>query len=374
MVVSDCCPRAVSKNLESYGKRKVLLRGGDQETCDGGSGIQEDDMVTEFSMGLIEAKTWSSMIDEKIAKVVPRTPVRSPPGEPEMINAWELMEGLEDEVSPFRSPNHVKSFSFDVIPSPAHDPCDLPKSRFRDDGSISPEPVRSGGVVMDFDPEIIASSRKSLQESSPDHPFHRHSTNSQENASTDGETQTSTTETVETEEKPEFSSKQKVVLYFTSLRGVRKTYEDCCHVRLILKGIGVRVDERDVSMHSGFKDELSDLLRDGIYRGGLPRVFVGREYIGGAEDVTRMHEEGVLEKALEGCQRMDEKGGGVGETCEACGDIRFVPCETCSGSCKVYYYEEGEEEEGEEGEGLSGFKRCLDCNENGLIRCPNCCY
>ena len=62
--------------------------------------------------------------------------------------------------------------------------------------------------------------------------------------------------------------------------------------------------------------------------------------------------------------------------CEACGDIRFVPCETCCGSCKIYY--EGDEDENEEeyvdGEvGECGFQRCPDCNENGLIRCPMCC-
>ncbi|KAK7268570.1 hypothetical protein RIF29_21271 [Crotalaria pallida] len=54
-------------------------------------------------------------------------------------------------------------------------------------------------------------------------------------------------------------AKDKVVLYFTSLRGVRKTYKDCCDVMLILEGLGVKVDKRDVSIDSGFKKELKEL-------------------------------------------------------------------------------------------------------------------
>jgi len=176
----------------------------------------------------------------------------------------------------------------------------------------------------------------------------------------------------------ESSGKHKVVVYFTSLRGIRKTYEDCCDVRMILRSMGARVDERDVSMDSGFKQELKELLGEGFNGGRLPRVFVGETYIGGAEEIRRLHEDGELEKVLEGCEKMEEGGGGVGGEsgvsgggggcCEGCGEVRFVPCERCSGSCKIYY-EEGEEEEEEEG----GFQRCPDCNENGLIRCPICC-
>jgi len=28
------------------------------------------------------------------------------------------------------------------------------------------------------------------------------------------------------------------------------------------------------------------------------------------------------------------------ETCAACGDVRFVPCETCYGSCKIFVEED----------------------------------
>lgn len=335
---------------------KIIVNNGDDTFNDN----KNRDTKEEFSVGLIEAKTWSNMINDKIPKIVPKTPTRTPPGEPETINAWELMEGLED-TSPFRSPIHVRSFSFDVVPTTnpiPTTPFDRPKSRFQENNAEpmwlqmadNDDDLNHNSAIQDFDPEVISTFRKSLEELSPkaNDFFSNH----------------------------KFPScgkdKEKLIVYFTSLRGVRKTYEDCCHVRVILKGLGVRVDERDVSMHSGFKEELKELLKDGFYGGGLPRVFIGKRYIGGAEEIRRLHEDGQLEKLLECCEKMDDDGGcGGGGACEACGDVRFVPCETCSGSCKIYY-EEDEEDGGEEDE--YGFQRCPDCNENGLIRCPICCY
>ncbi|KAE8669602.1 homeobox-leucine zipper protein HAT7-like [Hibiscus syriacus] len=287
-----------------------------------------------LAMEVIEAKLWSKMIEDKIPKVVPKTPIRTPPGEPETINTWEMMAGLED-ISPLRFPGHFRSFSFDV-PKP---------------GWLQIEDKSDLGVT-DFDPEIISGFRESLQQLPREDEKERDSGKKVNGVKGD-----------------------KVVLYFTSLRGVRRTYEDCCDVRVILKSLGVRIDERDVSMHSGFKGELKELIGEG-FNGGLPRVFVGGKYIGGAEEIRRMHEDGELDKAVQGCEMADNDGGGNGGACEACGDIRFVPCETCSGSCKVYYEDDEMEENEQEGDemGECGFQRCPDCNENGLIRCPICYY
>ncbi|KAB2064455.1 hypothetical protein ERO13_A09G019300v2 [Gossypium hirsutum] len=296
--------------------------------------VKEKKEQQSKGLSMIEAEVWSKMIEDKIPKVIPKTPIATPPGEPETINTWELMAGLED-LSP-RPPSHIRSFS---------------------NGTVSQKPLwvqfeeeeedqKSDSVITDFDPEIISSFRKTLEQLPSTNPFHLR------------------------------LKKDKLVLYFTSLRGVRKTYEDCCHIRLILKTLGVRIDERDVSMHSGFKDELKELMGEQGC-GGLPKVFIGKKYIGGADEIRQMHEEGTLMKAIEGCEMMDDDDIGP---CEACGDIRFVPCETCSGSCKVYYEDDDENEDGVElehedgGEGDYGFQRCPDCNENGLIRCPICCY
>ena len=76
--------------------------------------------------------------------------------------------------------------------------------------------------------------------------------------------------------------------------GVRKTFVDCCAVRSILRGYGVRLDERDVSMHAVFKAELADLLGPGFAGAALPRVFVDGQYLGGAEDVHFLHEAGEV--------------------------------------------------------------------------------
>ncbi|PKU70480.1 Uncharacterized protein MA16_Dca013516 [Dendrobium catenatum] len=162
---------------------------------------------------------------------------------------------------------------------------------------------------------------------------------------------------------------RKVVLYLTSLRGVRKTFEDCCNVKAIIQGYGFRIDERDVSMHGGFKDELHEILGPGCCGSKLPRVFANGKCLGGAEEVRKMHEAGELEKALRDCEVVEMKDRWSVEACEGCGDVRFVPCETCSGSCKVFV-----EEDEEGGEEIRGFRRCWECNENGLVRCPLCCY
>ncbi|KAJ6734691.1 GLUTAREDOXIN DOMAIN-CONTAINING CYSTEINE-RICH PROTEIN CG12206-RELATED [Salix purpurea] len=350
-----------SANQNQNGTIDVIVKGDDQwknvGAVNGSKGLvkksKELNSKEEFSLGLIEARTWSDMIQEKIPKVLPKTPIMTPPGEPETINTWELMAGLEDSMNPSCSSHRFRSFSFDISrdTSPIHD---CHKIDLQQNGELSPDNYKpewlqaaeedATSKSLEFDPEVISTFRKVSY------------------AAEDCK-----------------RSKDKLIVYFTSLRGVRKTYESCCYVRVILKSLGVRVDERDVSMHSGFKEELRELMKEEFSGGGLPRVFIGGKYVGGAEEIQRMHEEGKLEKMVEGCEMLDEDGGGGGGgggACEACGDIRFVPCETCSGSCKIYY--EADDEELEEIEESSesheyGFQRCPDCNENGLIRCPSCC-
>ncbi|KAG2687300.1 hypothetical protein I3760_09G045100 [Carya illinoinensis] len=146
----------------------------------------------------------------------------------------------------------------------------------------------------------------------------------------------------------------RIVIYFTSLRGIRKTYEDCCSVRMIFRGFRVPVDERDISMDSEYRKELQRALSGKAV--SLPQVFIRGKYVGGAEEVKQLNEVGELAKLLEGFPIRDPAF-----VCKGCGDARFVPCPNCNGSRKVF-----EEEEG-------GLRRCPDCNENGLIRCPGCC-
>lgn len=143
------------------------------------------------------------------------------------------------------------------------------------------------------------------------------------------------------------------VVYTTTLRGIRKTFDDCNSVRSALEAAGVRVVERDTSMHLGFRDELRALMA-GEDEARLPRVFVKGRYIGGAAEVMRLQEEGGLVKLVEGLPK-----GVCGWVCKGCGGARFLPCFGCSGSCKVV--RDGK------------VVRCLLCNENGLVVCPLCC-
>ncbi|XAR63526.1 hypothetical protein NMG60_11023488 [Bertholletia excelsa] len=148
-------------------------------------------------------------------------------------------------------------------------------------------------------------------------------------------------------------TEDRVVVYFTSLRGIRRTYTDCCAVRMILKGFRVLVDERDISLDSAYRKELLSVL--GEKNVTLPQVFIRGKHIGGAEVVKQLHEVGDLAKMLKGLPFR-----APGNVCEGCGDARFIPCLNCSGSRKVYDEDEDQ------------LKRCLECNENGLIRCPAC--
>ncbi|XP_074280602.1 uncharacterized protein LOC141605639 [Silene latifolia] len=150
-------------------------------------------------------------------------------------------------------------------------------------------------------------------------------------------------------------TEDRVVVYFTSLRGVRRTFEDCYAVRLIFRGFNVFVDERDVSMDNAYRKELYDLLKD-EKNVTLPQVFIKGRYVGGVDLIRQLNETGDLKKILQVLPVKDRRF-----VCDGCGDIRFMPCSNCSGSRKVF----------DEDEGL--VKRCLECNENGLIRCPQCC-
>lgn len=152
-------------------------------------------------------------------------------------------------------------------------------------------------------------------------------------------------------------TEDRIVVYFTSLRGIRRTYEDCYAVRMILRGFRVWVDERDVSMDICYRKELMSVMGEKSMKNvTLPQVFIRGNHVGGAEVIKQLCEVGDLGKLLEGFPKT--KGGYV---CESCGGVRFLPCGNCCGSKKIF----------DEDEGL--LKRCLVCNENGLIRCPDCC-
>lgn len=149
-------------------------------------------------------------------------------------------------------------------------------------------------------------------------------------------------------------TEDRVVIYFTSLRGIRRTFEDCYTARMILKGFRVNVDERDISMDNAYKTELQNVL--GQKNASLPQIFIKGKHMGGAEVIKQLNEVGELPKLLRGLPTRPP-----GYVCEGCGDVRFVPCTHCNGSKKFFDEDDGQ------------VRRCPVCNENGLIRCDFCC-
>jgi hypothetical protein len=145
-------------------------------------------------------------------RLAPRTPTMTPPNEPEDIDAWALMSGLEEHSPLLAAPFGRHSFSFPPVVAPPHQ-----------------DPAASAKVTPLPTPETTAAATNGGVE---------------ENANASGGK----------------APPRRAVLYFTSLRGVRATYESCCLPRAVHKGYGVRVDESDVSMHRAFRDELTGLL------------------------------------------------------------------------------------------------------------------
>ncbi|KAL5537589.1 hypothetical protein UlMin_043135 [Ulmus minor] len=145
---------------------------------------------------------------------------------------------------------------------------------------------------------------------------------------------------------------QRVVIFHTSLRVVRRTFDDCRTALSILRAFRVPIDERDVSMDTEYLDELEEIVGS-KNNWTLPMVFVGGRYIGGAEEVRQLNDIGELKRLIERLPVDDSK------VCESCGGLRFKLCEECDGSHKIYM-------------GRMGFTPCLDCNDDGLVRCPSC--
>ncbi|KAF8104306.1 hypothetical protein N665_0175s0032 [Sinapis alba] len=276
-----------------------------------------------------------------------------------VINTWELMDGLDDEFE-FESPKLCKpmsSLDSDLCPKPNLDrnvsaALKLDESyelvrieQEEEEGwvplSYKPKQplwkhLSEESLLSGLDPSIVSSYKKALSSKQ----------------SIIVEPTSVCSSPLSTQAKPE----DKIVLYFTTLRGIRKTYEDCCCVRTILRGFQVIVDECDISMDSKYRKELQITLGDAEKPVCLPQVFIGGSQIGGVEEVMKLNDSGELAEMLKGFPACESLG-----TCRRCGDARFVPCSNCDGSTKVF-----EEEE-------EMFKRCSKCNENGLVRCRECC-
>ncbi|KAI3417766.1 Glutaredoxin domain-containing protein, partial [Psidium guajava] len=150
------------------------------------------------------------------------------------------------------------------------------------------------------------------------------------------------------QEKCPPGGRDTVIFYTTSLTGIRRTFEDCNAVRFLLRSFKINFHERDVSLHLKYREELRKILGQGVIP---PKLFVRGRYIGGADEVLPLHEQGSLRKLFEGIPLDLSKS-----TCVQCANVRFVICLACHGSRRVV--RDNEEEP---------WIRCPECNENGLI-------
>uniref|UniRef100_A0A803M3Y0 Glutaredoxin domain-containing protein n=1 Tax=Chenopodium quinoa TaxID=63459 RepID=A0A803M3Y0_CHEQI len=119
---------------------------------------------------------------------------------------------------------------------------------------------------------------------------------------------------------PPPDSHNKVVVYYTSLHVVRRTFEDCKTVRSILKGYKVKMDERDLAMDARFVDELQRIIPSSTpgKKASLPTVYFSGKYVGGVEEIRRLQESGELKRMIRGLP-LDE--GGI---CKVCGGYRSI--------------------------------------------------
>ncbi|XP_044492810.1 uncharacterized protein At3g28850 [Mangifera indica] len=321
-------------------------------------------------------------IKEIVAETKKNAQTSPPRGEPEVINAWELMEGLEEEMpvtnnskkspksrallrgfadaegkSPlkffnqFGSPRKVKKFGGKenkvringVVTGPIKSEFS-PRSILKVNNFLS---EKKGSYSPLFDPELVESYERELSEEKEHVKRVILPTFSTRKAKISSD---SILESFKKKCPP--GCENAVVIYTTTLRGIRKTFEECNKVRSIIESHQIQMLERDISMDSGFKEELRALMETKEVK--VPVVFVKGRLIGGVDEVVKMEEEGKLGILFEGIPTA--MGG-----CDGCGGVRFVMCMECSGSCKIM------------DEQQKKMVRCGECNENGLIRCPICC-
>ncbi|KAF5747952.1 hypothetical protein HS088_TW05G00683 [Tripterygium wilfordii] len=268
-----------------------------------------------------------------------------------VINTWELMDGLDDELDLEMGPSvNPISFKHDrQIESPAKPISISANVNVSEDRKPLWKHLSEESLLSKLDPNVVSSYRRALSSRQLGY------TNSPLKSIKSMESSPICSLSTVSSLYHLPATENKIVVYFTSLRGIRKTYEDCCAVRMIFRGFRVPVEERDISMDSMYRKELQSAVKGKAV--SLPQVFIRGKYVGGVEEIRQLNEIGELTKLLEGFPVRDPRF-----VCESCGDARFLPCQSCNGSRKVF-----EEDEGK-------LRRCLDCNENGLIRCPGCCY
>ncbi|XP_061100221.1 glutaredoxin domain-containing cysteine-rich protein 1-like [Conger conger] len=151
----------------------------------------------------------------------------------------------------------------------------------------------------------------------------------------------------------------QIVIYTTSFRVVRDTFERCELVHKIFQNHRVKFLEKNVALNSDYSKELEERCRKVGEPPSLPVVFIDGHYLGGAQKILGMNESGELQDLLNKIERVQHP-----HTCPTCGGFAFIPCPMCHGS-KMSVFRNCF---------TDAFKalKCTACNENGLQPCPSC--
>ncbi|KAG7517746.1 glutaredoxin domain-containing cysteine-rich protein 1 [Solea senegalensis] len=151
----------------------------------------------------------------------------------------------------------------------------------------------------------------------------------------------------------------RIVIYTTSFRVVRTTFERCELVRKIFQNHRVKFVERNIALDIEYGKELEERCKRVGEPPSLPVVFIDGHYLGGAEKILGMNESGELQDLLTKIERVQHP-----QTCQTCGGFAFIPCPMCHGS-KMSVFRNCF---------TDSFKalKCTSCNENGLQACVSC--
>lgn len=149
----------------------------------------------------------------------------------------------------------------------------------------------------------------------------------------------------------------KIIVYTTSMTTVREAAERCKVVRHILQTHMVRYEERDLFMSAENQKELKERLGQSAIT--VPHVFADGVYLGDHNTVHKLNETGELRTLFQNFTKIQ-----VRSFCDKCGGYRYLPCSFCHGSKKSLHRNEFTEE--------FCALRCMQCDENGLMRCDEC--
>lgn len=147
----------------------------------------------------------------------------------------------------------------------------------------------------------------------------------------------------------------KIIVYTTSMGGIRSTVEECAYIRKLFDNLGLKVDERDIFMHKDYQCQLDKRL--GIQNASVPYVFINGNPLGGVKELEHLNETGELKSLLENFERRNSA------VCQSCGGFRYINCAQCHGSKRSRKTRISRH---------ISVLRCTSCNENGLQRCQVC--